>query len=133
MTALYRFARIMWCSMTADDYRFGISHLPSGSREELEGEVRRLEALGFDFVATGDHLGGAAPFAVLTVAAAVSERLRLRTYVLNVGFWVPALLAREAATLDRLSGGRLELGLGAGTARDEFVAAGLPWRPARER
>lgn len=53
--------------------------------------------------------------------------------MLNVGFWNPALLAREAATLDRLSGGRLELGLGAGTVRSEFAAAGLRWRPAGER
>jgi probable F420-dependent oxidoreductase len=70
---------------------------------------------------------------MLTAAAAVSERLRLRTYVLNVGFWVPALLAREAATVDLLSNGRLELGFGAGTVRDEFTQAGLPWRPARAR
>lgn len=53
--------------------------------------------------------------------------------MLNVGFWNPALLAREAATLDRLSGGRLELGLGAGTVRSEFVDAGLNWLPAAER
>jgi probable F420-dependent oxidoreductase len=70
---------------------------------------------------------------LLTAAAAVTERLRLRTYVLNVGFWNPALLARTAATLDLLSDGRLELGIGAGTVRDEFASAGLPWRPLRER
>jgi len=70
---------------------------------------------------------------VLATAAAVSERLRLRTYVLNAGLWIPALLARDAATLDLLSDGRLELGLGAGSAPDEFDEAGLPWRPARER
>jgi probable F420-dependent oxidoreductase len=114
-------------------YRFGIAHLPDGSRAEYQGAVSRVEELGFDFVATGDHVGRPSPFALLTAAAAVTERLRLRTYVLNTGFWVPALLAREAATLDLLSDGRLELGLGAGTARDEFEQAGLPWRPARER
>jgi probable F420-dependent oxidoreductase len=63
----------------------------------------------------------------------VTERLRLRTYVLNVGFWNQALLARAAATLDLFSDGRLELGIGAGTVRDEFASAGLPWRPVRER
>jgi probable F420-dependent oxidoreductase len=107
--------------------------LPANSREELQREARRIEELGLEFVAKGDHLGSPAPFAVLTAAAAVTESLRLRTYVLNVGFWIPALLAREAATLDRLSDGRLELGIGAGTVRDEFTSAGLPWRPARER
>jgi probable F420-dependent oxidoreductase len=59
--------------------------------------------------------------------------LRLRTYVLNTGFWNGALLAREAATVDRLSNGRLELGLGAGTVRSEFEQAKLPWRPAGDR
>jgi probable F420-dependent oxidoreductase len=70
---------------------------------------------------------------VLATAAAVTERVRLRTYVLNAGLWVPALLARDAATLDLLSDGRLELGLGAGSVRAEVEEAGLPWRPARER
>lgn len=70
---------------------------------------------------------------MLTAAASVTERVRLRTYVLNVGFWLPALLAREAATLDRLSHGRLDLGIGAGTVRREFAIAGIPWRPAGDR
>lgn len=95
--------------------------------------VRRVERLGFDFVAVADHLGRHAPFATLAAAAAISERLRLRTYVLNVGFWNPALLAREAATLDLLSDGRLELGFGAGTIRTEFDQAAIAWRPAGER
>jgi alkanesulfonate monooxygenase SsuD/methylene tetrahydromethanopterin reductase-like flavin-dependent oxidoreductase (luciferase family) len=95
--------------------------------------VRRVDELGFDFVAAGDHLGRPAPFAFLAIASAASSRLRLRTYVLNVGFWNPPLLAREAATLDLLSEGRLELGFGAGTIRSEFEQAGIPWRPAAER
>lgn len=106
----------------------------SASRKRLVpatrgADARRYETLGFYFLATGDQLGGPAPFALLTAAAAVTERVRLRTYVLNVGFWAPALLAREAATLDVLSDGRLELGIGAGTVRDELIAAGVPWRP----
>jgi probable F420-dependent oxidoreductase len=112
--------------------RFGIAGLPS-SLEALRHEVRRYEAFAFDFVGAGDHVGGAAPFSRLSAAAVVSERLRLRTYVLNVSFWNPVLLAREAATLDCLSGGRLELGLGAGTVRSEFEAAEIIWQPARER
>jgi alkanesulfonate monooxygenase SsuD/methylene tetrahydromethanopterin reductase-like flavin-dependent oxidoreductase (luciferase family) len=85
-----------------------------------------VDELGFDFVAAGDHLGRPAPFSFLAAAAVASDRLRLRTYVLNVGFWNPSLLAREVATLDVLSGGRVELGLGAGTIRSEFQQAGLP-------
>lgn len=119
--------------MSESRYRFGVGHAPAGSFAELAAHVREVEALGFDFVAKGDHLGGPGPFTLLAAVASVSERLRVRTYVLNVGFWNSALLAREAATLDRLSGGRLELGLGAGTVRAEFETAGLPWQPAHER
>jgi probable F420-dependent oxidoreductase len=110
-----------------DGYRFGIAGLP-GSLPDLRQAVCRYEDVGFDFVAKGDHVGGASPFPLLTAASAVSERLRLRTYVLNTCVWNPALLAREAATLDQLSGGRLELGLGAGTHQSEFDAAGVPWQ-----
>ena len=118
--------------MSAIPYRFGVGEAlsePAAFREA----IRHYEELGFDFVAKGDHIGGPAPFALLTAAAAVSERLRLRTYVLNASFWNPVLLARAAATLDRLSDGRLELGLGAGTIKSEFDAAGIPWRAPRER
>jgi probable F420-dependent oxidoreductase len=63
----------------------------------------------------------------------ISSRLRLRTYVLNSYFWNPALLAREAATLDLLSGGRLELGVGAGHMRHEHDDAGLPFPGVGQR
>lgn len=59
--------------------------------------------------------------------------MRLRTYVLDACFWNPALLAREVATLDRLSGGRVELGVGAGHMRHEHVDAGLPFPGIAER
>ncbi len=70
---------------------------------------------------------------MLAAAAAVTTRVRLRTYVLDAYFWNPALLAREAATLDLLSGGRLELGVGAGHMRHEHLDAGLPFPPVDER
>ena len=89
--------------------------------------VVRAEALGCDVIAAPDHLGAPDPFIALSAAAQISSSVRLRTYVLNVGFWNPALLARAAATTDVLSGGRLELGLGAGHMRSEYEDAGLPW------
>jgi probable F420-dependent oxidoreductase len=113
--------------VTPHPYRFGIGGLP-GSFPELRAHVRRYDELGFDFVSKGDHIGGLSPFPLLAAAAAASERLRLRTYVLNTCFWNPALLARDAATLDQISGGRLELGLGSGTVKSEFEAADIPWR-----
>lgn len=70
---------------------------------------------------------------MLVAAADATERLRVGTLVLNVGFWNPSLLAREAATTDQLTGGRLELGLGAGHMKSEFDAAGIPWQPFGER
>ncbi|MFL5863806.1 MAG: TIGR03621 family F420-dependent LLM class oxidoreductase, partial [Solirubrobacteraceae bacterium] len=91
------------------------------------------EGLGCEVLAAPDHLGAPDPFAVLSAAAQISQRMRLRTYVLNVGFWNPALLARTAATTDLLSAGRLELGLGAGHMRSEYEDAGLSWVTHRGR
>jgi len=74
-----------------------------------------------------------APFTALVAAAEATERPRLGTFVLNAGFWNPALLAREVATTDALTGGRLELGLGTGYVRAEHETAGLPWGSPGER
>lgn len=113
-------------------YRFGIGGM-APSLPDWRRDVRHYETLGFDFLAAADHIGGLSPFPLLAAAATVSDRLRLRSYVLNAGFWNPVLLARDAATLDRLSNGRLELGLGAGTVKREFDTAGIPWRPLPAR
>lgn len=94
---------------------------------------RRAEALGYDLVQVPDHLGLMAPFPALVAAAGATERVRVGTFVLNAGFWNPALLAREAATTDALTEGRLDLGLGTGYVRAEHESAGLPWGTARER
>jgi probable F420-dependent oxidoreductase len=66
-------------------------------------------------------------------AAEASDRLRFGTLVLNNEFWNPVLLAREAAAVDVLTGGRLELGLGAGHAAVEFAASGIPYDPPGAR
>ena len=76
-----------------------------------------------------DHLGSPAPFPTLVAAAAATERLRVGTLVLNAPFWNPSLLAREIATTDVLTDGRLELGLGAGHMKWEFDEAGIGWEP----
>lgn len=115
------------------EIRFAVNVHSVSSQGEFEQLVRRADELGFDAFAAPDHLGFLAPFAALAAAGMVSGRLRLRTYVLNVGFWNPALLAREVATLDVLSGGRAELGLGAGYMKREHDDAGVPWRPLGQR
>lgn len=95
--------------------------------------ARWAEDAGFDIVTTADHVGSTSPFVMLTAAAVVTTRVRLRTYVLDVGFWNVGLLARDVATLDVLSGGRVEVGLGAGHKPLEHEAVGLPYSPFAER
>ncbi|HYZ80059.1 MAG TPA: LLM class flavin-dependent oxidoreductase, partial [Solirubrobacteraceae bacterium] len=112
---------------------FGIVLRGSASASGLRDVVSRAETLGCDVLAAPDHLGAPDPFAVLNGAAQTTQRMRLRTYVLNAGFWNPALLALAAATTDLLSDGRLELGLGAGHMRREHEDAGLPWLKHRGR
>lgn len=115
------------------NFRFGVNFSRPDSVDGWVEYCRTTEQMGFDAVLAPDHLGAPAPFAMLAAAATVTERLRLGTYVVNNGFWNPAMLAREAATVDRLSGGRLELGLGLGYVRSEFDDAGIPWEPYAER
>lgn len=115
------------------EIQFGVNLHAVSSWPDFRQLVQRADELGCDVLAAPDHLGGLAPFAALTAAGAVSARLRLRTYVLNAGFWNAALLAREVATLDLLSGGRAELGLGAGHMKSEHDDARIPWQPAEHR
>ena len=95
--------------------------------------ARRFEAAGYDTFWAPDHVGMPDPFAALVAAASATSRMRVGTYVLNVEFWNPLLLARTAATTNLLSGGRLVLGLGAGHNEAEFVQGGLRYPPPRER
>ncbi|MGY1434105.1 TIGR03621 family F420-dependent LLM class oxidoreductase [Streptomyces reniochalinae] len=108
-------------------FRFGVNMLAFGSGEEFRQRCRRAQEQGYDVIHVPDHLGMCAPFPALAAAAQATERPRLGTFVLNAGFWNPALLAREVATLDQLSDGRFELGLGAGYVKAEHDAARLPF------
>jgi len=116
-------------------FRFGLQVLGAASREAWAGAGRRAEEQGFDTVLVADHLldGLLAPLTALTVLAEATTRAHVGTLVLNNDFRHPALLAREAATLDLLSDGRLELGLGAGHAAPEYAEVGLPFDPPAVR
>ncbi|MFG3015190.1 LLM class F420-dependent oxidoreductase [Streptomyces cinerochromogenes] len=114
-------------------FRFGVNLLTPAPADEWRAKCRRAEELGYDVILVPDHLGMVAPFPALVAAAEATRRPRLGTFVLNAGFWNPALLAREVATTDALTGGRLELGLGTGYAQAEHEAAGLPFGSPRER
>ncbi|MDT0451108.1 LLM class F420-dependent oxidoreductase [Streptomyces hesseae] len=114
-------------------FRFAVNMLNAGTSAEWREKCRRAEALGYDVILVPDHLGMPAPFPSLVAAAEVTERPRVGTFVLNAGFWNPTLLAREVASTDQLTGGRLELGLGTGYVREEHERAGLPFGSPRER
>ncbi|OZM73778.1 F420-dependent oxidoreductase [Amycolatopsis antarctica] len=115
------------------EFRFGVSMRAIGERAEWVAKCRRAEELGYDVITVPDHLGGPAPLPALAVAAAVTEHVRVGSLVLNVPFYNPALLARDIVSTARLTGDRLDLGLGAGHMKAEFDEAGLPWLPAAGR
>ncbi|WP_420749602.1 TIGR03621 family F420-dependent LLM class oxidoreductase [Rhodococcus sp. O3] len=110
-------------------FRFSVNVLGIESPDAFARSCRAVEEAGYDALFAADHLGVPAPFPTLVAAAHATERLRVGTLVLNAGFWNPALLAREIATTDALTGGRLEVGLGAGHMRWEFESAGIAWEP----
>jgi probable F420-dependent oxidoreductase len=100
--------------------------------------ARRAEGLGYSSLNVGDHPSatvgsGAGPFALLAAAAAVTTTLRVGALVLGSDFRPPAVVAQEALALAHLSGGRLELGLGAGWAAADYAATGLDVAPASVR
>lgn len=116
-----------------DGFRFSTNTFGLKTRADFNGFCQRAEELGYDTIFTADHLGGTAPFQEVVAAAAATRRVRVGTLVINVPFWNPALLAREIATADILTDGRLEVGLGSGHMKWEFDEAGIPWRPFGER
>jgi len=119
-------------------FRFGVfgESVPVEGWHEL---ARRIEGDGFSTLLVGDHfLTPLSCTARLASAAAVTDTLRLGSYVYSNDFRHPALLAKEAAELDVLSGGRFELGMGAGWWKDEYDVVGIgfddgPVRVARFR
>jgi probable F420-dependent oxidoreductase len=108
-------------------FRFSFNIFGLTSASAFASTCRQAERYGYHGVLAADHLGLPAPFPLLVAAAQATSRLRLGTLVLNAGFWNAALLAREIATTDILTGGRLEVGLGAGHMKWEFDEAGIAW------
>jgi len=96
--------------------------------------AREVESTGFSTLLISDHFfNGVAPLTALAVAADATSTLRVGTLVLANDFRHPAVLAKELATLDLLSEGRLEIGIGAGWLRGEYEQAGLVYEPASKR
>jgi probable F420-dependent oxidoreductase len=115
-------------------FRFMVATRGILDRKTLIGRVRAAESVGYDAICIHDHLTPQlAPVPVLTAVAMATERLRLCPLVLNNDFRHPAVLAQELATLDRLSDGRVIVGIGAGWNEPEYRAIGLPFDRAGVR
>ncbi len=112
-------------------FRFGVSQASAASSDEWLATARRTEALGYSTLLVWDRvMRQFGPVAALTAAALATTRLRVGSYVFANDFHHPVVLAREAATIDVLSGGRFELGMGAGFVPAEYRAAGIPFDKA---
>ena len=127
-------------------FRFAVQATNAGGGREWRGTVQKVEDLGYSTLFLADHYLGPgpaqraahtprqdlAPIAAMAAAAACSEELRIGCRVFCIDYHVPAVLAKEAATLDLLSDGRLEMGIGAGWSEVEYSAMGLDFdRPGR--
>ncbi len=116
-------------------FRFGVVAAYAQSHAAWVSTARRAEELGYATLLIPDraNIGSLAPLPALAVAAEATTRLRVGSYVLCNDYRHPVLLAREAATVDLLSGGRFELGLGAGVGPFEFQQLGIPFANAGVR
>ncbi len=109
---------------------------PSGiiDGKTLAELARHAEAIGIDTLVKSDHLLDLlAPIPAMATIAAATDRLRISAFVFNNDLRHPAVLAQDLATLDVLSGGRLDIGLGAGWNEPEYKAIGLPFDPVGVR
>lgn len=128
-------------------YDFSTPSPGSVSWKRLSAAAARAEALGFDSVWVSDHFflslgryggppepqGSVEALSGLAALATSTQRVRLGTLVLSASFRHPALVAKAATTVDILSGGRLDLGIGAGWYEEEFDAFGYEFGSVRER
>jgi probable F420-dependent oxidoreductase len=116
-------------------FRFGVVTAFAPSHAAWVAIARKIEELGYSTLLMPDrtNAGTLAPFSALAIASSATTRLRVGSYVFASDFRHPVMLAREVATLDLLSDGRFELGLGAGVGPADFQQMGLPFADAGTR
>ncbi|MFI6291732.1 LLM class flavin-dependent oxidoreductase [Nonomuraea sp. NPDC050790] len=121
--------------MTSHAFRFGTVGGFAATGEAWTGLARRAEELGYSTLLIPDTLNTLSPFTAAAAAAAVTSRLRVGTYVTAAPYRTAAAVAREVSTLQALSGGRFELGIGAGRpgAEQEAAALGVRFGTPSER
>lgn len=115
-------------------FRFGVQANGAASAAEWRDLARRAEAAGYDVLTMPDHFSEQlAPVPALMAAADATERLRIGALVWDNDYKHPVVLAKELATMDVLSGGRLEIGIGAGWMQSDYDQSGIPYDPAPVR
>jgi probable F420-dependent oxidoreductase len=116
-------------------FRFGVQASSPADGAGWRERARKVEGLGYSTMLVPDHFIGdqPAPIVTLAFAAEATSTLRVGPLVLGNDYKHPAVAAKEAATLDVLSDGRLEFGLGAGWLLDDYTALGLPYDGNRTR
>jgi len=115
-------------------FRFGVLVSRADSLAEWREVARKAEALGYATLLVADHFGRQlAPLPALVAAADATTSIRVGTFVLDNDFRHPAATAKEAATVDVLTNGRLELGIGAGWNPIDYQKTGLSFEPASTR
>jgi len=115
-------------------FRFGAQISFAGSAGEWAAKAQRVEELGYATLCVPDHFDDQlAPFPALMAAAAATSSLRVGTMVLDNDYRHPLVAAKEAATVDLLTGGRFELGLGAGWLASDYAQSGIACDPPAVR
>lgn len=115
-------------------FRFGVFASHAATAAAWRESAHRAEELGYDVFLVGDHLGPQfAPVPALLAAADATTHLRVGSYVFANDYRNPLMLAKEVTTLDVLTGGRLEIGLGAGWMRSDYEMLGIPYDPPAVR
>lgn len=121
-------------SVTQRPFRFGVVTSHVQSQADWVARVRKAEDLGYSTLLTVDHITTSlGPLVALAAAAQATTRIRLGTFVLCNDFRHPAFVAKELATLDVLSQGRFEFGLGAGYLPTDYQQSGVPLESAGVR
>lgn len=134
-------------SGTSRPFRFGLQSYAADSPRDWREQARKAEALGFSTFSVADHVIGPGPALAATnhpvqqvaavpamaVAAEATDTIRIGARVFCIDYRQPVMFAKELATLDFFSEGRLEIGIGAGWLRGEYEAMGVPWDPASVR
>jgi probable F420-dependent oxidoreductase len=115
-------------------FRFGVQVSQCDSAQAWRDKARKIEDLGYSTLFMPDHFGQElAPLPAIAMAAAHTSTLRIGSLVFDNDYKHPAILAKEAATIDVLCDGRIELGVGAGWMRTDYDALGLPYDPPAVR